>query len=158
MRSVAEILIDQLAGGSPRTDQEANVVQVAQIIIENYPLAADTIVDGWADRLNDDGWTFEVNYPSQKPYSAGSYTRVEGLSLSDDDLAAAITLAEATWAAETLRRADERREAIELAICRQEQAEHRRQLQDEYWRLANSYGPDRPSSTELACLRIKAGL
>lgn len=73
----------------PRTDREADIEQVAQTIVYNWP--GDPDLEEWAEDVNDGdvGWSYDVCYP-HNPYSPGWFIRVEGACLDEEALVAAV--------------------------------------------------------------------
>lgn len=84
-----------------RTVREQNIEQVAGIIYENvlsrswwYDPDHPQTPREYAEDLNDEGWSFEVNYDEVEYISDTDYTLVEDLTLRPDDFDRAYALAE----------------------------------------------------------------
>lgn len=74
-----------------RTHNEQAIEQVAGIICECGYDAAD------AERVNFEGWTFEVRWDDGGYISSDDYTLVEGWSLNNADLRRAFRTAQEWW-------------------------------------------------------------
>ena len=82
----------------PETDRQAEIAAVAATIRENYPIATWGMnpapgLAQWAREQNAKGWTLDISYPSQQPYSQGWYSRVT-VQLDDEQIAEAIKIAQ----------------------------------------------------------------
>jgi hypothetical protein len=76
-----------------KSEHNHNIEQVASIISESSWEYDFNSAEEFARKQNDgDGWSFDVRYGSEAGHS--NWTRIEGLKLSTEDLAAAVRLAQ----------------------------------------------------------------